>query len=66
MPTAGAGVSVESEGRVKVTENMADTAVPTVVTSALFALDRGWTVLIRWAFLWYAMAERGDTMLASW
>ncbi len=35
MPTAGAGVSVETGARVKVTENMADRVAPAVGTSAL-------------------------------
>mgnify|MGYP006988332902 CR=1 FL=1 len=38
MPTAGAGVSVETGWRVKVTESMADRAAPEVGTSVLFAL----------------------------
>ena len=36
--TAGAGVSVETGWRVRVTESMADRAAPAVGTSTLFAL----------------------------
>lgn len=43
VPTAGAGVSVETGRRVKVTESIADRAVPAVDTSALFGL--AWLIL---------------------
>ena len=41
MPTAGAGVSVETGWRVKVTESMDDRAALVVGTSVLFAIVLG-------------------------
>jgi hypothetical protein len=38
VPTAVAGVSVETGWRVKISENMGDRGAPAVGTSALFAL----------------------------
>lgn len=46
MLTAGAGVSVETGWRVKVTESLANKANPAVGSSALFALVDTVVVLI--------------------
>jgi hypothetical protein len=45
VPTAEAGVSVETGWRVGVTESMADRGAPAVGTSALFALL--WPMIFR-------------------
>ena len=59
MPTAGAGVSVETGWRVGVTENMDDRAAQAVGTSALLnkaatrsaSVAGGW-ICIGWAAWW--------------
>ena len=46
VPTAGAGVSVETGWWVGATGSLADRAAPAVGTSAWFAFIREWVLLI--------------------